>query len=58
MMTKISTAMLKSLSVDELKKLAREKKTQGAAAVGKIIKKNTDPARKYFPITRAQKSMC
>lgn len=56
-MTKISTAMLKSLSVDELKKLAREKKTQGAAAVGKIIKKNTDPARKYFPITRAQKSM-
>lgn len=57
MMTKISTAMLKSLSLDELKKIARERKTQGAAASGKIIKKNSESGRTHFPVTGAQKSL-
>lgn len=57
MMTKISTIMLKSLSLDELKKIARERKTQGAVASGKIIKKNSEPARTHFPVTGAQKSI-
>ncbi|EQA4238285.1 non-ribosomal peptide synthetase [Serratia marcescens] len=57
MMTKISSAMLKSLSLDELKKIAREKKTQVVLASGKIIRKQADSARRHFPVTGSQRSI-
>ncbi|MFI8415591.1 non-ribosomal peptide synthetase [Serratia sp. NPDC078593] len=56
-MTKITTAMLNGLSLDELKKIAREKKTRNSAVTGKIISKNSEPGRVHFPVTHAQKSM-
>ncbi|MFJ5454069.1 amino acid adenylation domain-containing protein [Pectobacterium jejuense] len=56
-MTHPSAGKLTSLSLDELKKLAREKKKSGIARPGKTITKNGDPDRVYFPMTSAQKSI-
>ncbi|UUE35696.1 amino acid adenylation domain-containing protein [Pectobacterium aroidearum] len=56
-MTQPSTGKLTSLSLDELKKLAREKKKSGSVRPRKTITKNGVPDRVYFPMTSAQKSI-
>ncbi|MEQ9843088.1 amino acid adenylation domain-containing protein [Pectobacterium brasiliense] len=54
-MTQLPTAKLTSLSLDELKKLAREKKKTGNTASGKAIVPHATPGRVHFPMTSAQK---
>ncbi|ATA25111.1 non-ribosomal peptide synthetase [Brenneria goodwinii] len=57
MMTKTNSAELKSLSLAELKKIAREKKKPTVAAPGAIIKQSAESARRNFPVTGSQKSI-
>ncbi|RLM20977.1 non-ribosomal peptide synthetase [Brenneria alni] len=55
-MTSTRTDRLASLSLDDLKKLAHDKKKAGAIIAGaKTIQKNTQPGRSHFPMTSAQK---
>ncbi|AUH01472.1 non-ribosomal peptide synthetase [Prodigiosinella confusarubida] len=54
-MTNKSAAIL-SLSLDELKKLAQKKKSRPASQGGDGIQRCTDPTRRQFPLTSAQKS--
>ncbi|WP_233983480.1 non-ribosomal peptide synthetase [Pectobacterium versatile] len=56
-MTQNPTGKLTSLSIDELKKLAREKKKAGGTQAGKTISPHTSPGRVHFPMTSAQKSI-
>ncbi|MEQ6966920.1 non-ribosomal peptide synthetase [Pectobacterium polaris] len=51
------TGKLTSLSIDELKKLAKEKKKAGGTQAGKTISLPTSPGRVHFPMTSAQKSI-
>ncbi|OTA21555.1 pyoverdine synthetase D [Xenorhabdus beddingii] len=48
---------IRSLSLDEIKKLARQKKTRTAAKTQGEIQRCTDIERKQFPLTSAQKSI-
>lgn len=54
-MTQLPTAKLTSLSLDELKKLAREKKKASNTSSGKTITPHATPGRVHFPMTSAQK---
>ncbi|MEQ9877402.1 amino acid adenylation domain-containing protein [Pectobacterium aroidearum] len=56
-MTQNPTGKLTSLSIDELKKLAKEKKKAGGTQAGKTISPHTEPGRVHFPMTSAQKSI-
>ncbi|QRN34843.1 non-ribosomal peptide synthetase [Pectobacterium brasiliense] len=56
-MTQNPTGKLTSLSIDELKKLAKEKKKAGGTQAGKTISPHTSPGRVHFPMTSAQKSI-
>ncbi|CDH31403.1 non-ribosomal peptide synthetase [Xenorhabdus bovienii] len=56
-MANIKHTELKSLKLDELKRLVRQKKIKDNSIPKETIKKNTDPDRKYFPVTSAQKNI-
>ncbi|WP_113626309.1 non-ribosomal peptide synthetase [Pectobacterium peruviense] len=56
-MTHLPTGKLTSLSLDEIKKLAREKKKTGAALSGKTITPHATPGKTHFPMTSTQKSI-
>ncbi|KML70141.1 non-ribosomal peptide synthetase [Pectobacterium peruviense] len=56
-MTHLPTGKLTSLSLDEIKKLAREKKKTGAALSGKTITPHAAPGKTHFPMTSTQKSI-
>ncbi|MDC9606048.1 non-ribosomal peptide synthetase [Xenorhabdus griffiniae] len=49
--------VIRSLSLDEIKKLARQKKIQTADKTQDEIQRCTDVKRKQFPLTSSQKSM-
>lgn len=55
-MTSISDA-IRSLSLDEIKKLARQKKSRAAGLPSEGIQRCSDKKRKHFPLTSAQKNI-
>ncbi|OTA14402.1 non-ribosomal peptide synthetase [Xenorhabdus vietnamensis] len=56
-MTNIKHTEIRSLKLDELKKLVRQKRIKSDSESREIIKKNADSSRKYFPLTSAQKNI-
>lgn len=48
---------IRSLSLDDIKKLAQQKKLHAAGHLSDGIQRCTDKARKHFPLTSAQKSI-
>ncbi len=48
---------IRSLSLDEIKKLAQQKKANSAGNISSVIPHGSDSTRKIFPLTSAQKSI-
>ena len=56
-MTTKTNQILNSMGLEELKRLAREKKQQKAQLMEESRSSTTEPKRKIFPLTNAQKSI-